>query len=62
MAEWIRVVAFQTVRLRNQEGVGSNQGPGKFSSWQKHKVSLLKRLSGGEDGQNCLSLMPSLNK
>ena len=27
MAEWIRVVAFETVRLRDQESVDSNPGP-----------------------------------
>ena len=29
VAEWIRVVAFETVRLRDQEGVGSIPGPGQ---------------------------------
>ena len=46
VAEWIRVVAFETEKLRDQEGVGSNPGPGQvggvFILVETHKVSLLK--------------------
>ena len=46
VAERIRVVAFETVRLRDQEGVGSIQGPGQvggvFILVETHKVSLPK--------------------
>ena len=46
VAEWIRVVASETVKLRDQEDVGSNPGPGQvggvFILVETHKVSLLK--------------------
>ena len=46
VAERIRVVAFETVKLRDQEGVGSNPGSGQvggvFILVETHKVSLLK--------------------
>ena len=48
VAERIRVVAFETVKLRDQEGVGSIPGPdqvgGVFILVETHKVSLLKSL------------------
>ena len=46
VAERIRVVAFETVRLRDQEGVGLIPGPGQVGEFfilgETHKVSLLK--------------------
>ena len=46
VVEWIRVVAFETVKFRDQEGVGSNPGPGQvdvvFILVETNKVSLLK--------------------
>ena len=30
VAEWIRVVVFETVNFRDQEGVGSNPGPSQI--------------------------------
>ena len=68
VAEWIRVLSFEIVSLRDQEGVGSNPGPGQVGRIYIHKVLPLKGYQQNSlvtrrvVGKNCLSLMPSLNK